>query len=217
MAMIPFVKKRNADAVKIVSMFPKKEDYGQYIDPYVGFGDILLNLRPTRAIISDPDPDIVNVWRSIKDFPERFIKELLLLKNTNVNHLLKYLSKNKRRTVRRAAYFLTLQVGINAVLNKSNMDKIRRMSEYMAKNSISVVYAKDPMKIIKMAKKNDLVYLDSTRDNDKSISTLVRKLPDKKFRVFIADDGDIQRHGIDFRKYKLKKLPSKHYKVVVFK
>ena len=77
MAMIPFVKKRNADAVKIVSMFPKKEDYGQYIDPYVGFGDILLNLRPTRAIISDPDPDIVNVWRSIKDVPERFIKELL--------------------------------------------------------------------------------------------------------------------------------------------
>lgn len=47
------------------SLFP--ENYGRYIEPFLGGGAVYFYLQPRRAILSDINPDLVAAYRGIRD------------------------------------------------------------------------------------------------------------------------------------------------------
>ncbi|MDB5201349.1 MAG: hypothetical protein JWQ27_758 [Ferruginibacter sp.] len=51
-------------------------DYNTYLEPFLGSGAVFFHLKPTRAILSDLNPDVIAAYSSIKtDF--KFIKRSL--------------------------------------------------------------------------------------------------------------------------------------------
>lgn len=54
---------------------------GTYIEPFFGGGALFFALRPERAVISDKNPEIVNVYQQVADAPEAVIAELGKLHN----------------------------------------------------------------------------------------------------------------------------------------
>lgn len=56
-------------------LLPNKKDISTYVEPFVGGGAVLFNLKPKKAIINDYNAELINVYEVIKDNP----KELLIL------------------------------------------------------------------------------------------------------------------------------------------
>lgn len=54
--------------------FPKK--YGAYFEPFLGGGAIFFHLRPTPATLIDINPELVNVYRCVRDAVEPLIELL---------------------------------------------------------------------------------------------------------------------------------------------
>lgn len=54
----------------IVKYLPKQEEIvGNYIEPFVGGGSIFLFLRPYRAIISDLNKELIDLYKAVKNYP----------------------------------------------------------------------------------------------------------------------------------------------------
>lgn len=222
--LLPFINRlSNDDKQQIIKKFPK--NYNNFVDPFVGYGDILLKLKPTKAIISDPNPDIVNVWRSVKVDPERFvnhIKRFTTFTHKQIIDITIYLANTKTYTVKRAAYFLLNQVNFvmknskKNVLNSSEQIRnIYKMSVYLNKNKIRILYLNKPKKINKKTKPKDIMFLDATKRNDKNILEIVRG-KDKKVKQFIIDEGDLKKYGLDMSKYNIERLSNRRHKVIMF-
>jgi DNA adenine methylase len=58
---------------------PRK--YGKYIEPFFGGGALFFDLRPTNAIISDSNAELVNLYRSVQQDPDKVINELGVFRN----------------------------------------------------------------------------------------------------------------------------------------
>lgn len=54
--------------------------YNKYIEPFFGGGALFFALAPNRAIISDSNPEIINVYRCTANYPEKLISILETLK-----------------------------------------------------------------------------------------------------------------------------------------
>jgi len=50
--------------------------YGKYIEPFVGGGALFFALSPSRAVIADSNPELINVYRVIASEVEALISEL---------------------------------------------------------------------------------------------------------------------------------------------
>ena len=46
---------------------------GKYIEPFLGGGAIFFALRPSKAILSDANFELINAYQAIRDNPERFL------------------------------------------------------------------------------------------------------------------------------------------------
>lgn len=57
-------------------------DFKRYFEPFVGGGALLFELKPSKAIINDVNPEITNVYQIIKDQPEDLIQDLQQHENT---------------------------------------------------------------------------------------------------------------------------------------
>jgi DNA adenine methylase len=57
---------------KIIKYIP--DFSGTYIEPFVGSGAMLLKLQPKKWIINDINKDLINIWESIKEYPQEIIK-----------------------------------------------------------------------------------------------------------------------------------------------
>lgn len=65
---------------ELMSMMPKK--YGRYIEPFCGGGALFFAVRPHGGLISDSNPEIVNLYRTVASDVEAIIAQLLCRKNT---------------------------------------------------------------------------------------------------------------------------------------
>jgi DNA adenine methylase len=57
---------------KIIKYIP--DNFNIYIEPFVGSGALLLKLEPEKWIINDMNKDLINIWKNVKENPEKIIK-----------------------------------------------------------------------------------------------------------------------------------------------
>lgn len=61
---------------KIHEHLPKNINELRYYEPFLGGGAVLFDLQPKRAVISDLNAELINVYKVIKTNPEELIDEL---------------------------------------------------------------------------------------------------------------------------------------------
>lgn len=56
----------------LVNFIPRQDEIkGKYIEPFVGGGSVFLHLRPSEAIISDLNPELIELYKGIKLYPHK--------------------------------------------------------------------------------------------------------------------------------------------------
>lgn len=57
--------------------------YGRYIEPFVGGGALFFELEPSKAIIADSNPELVNLYRALQTDHDRVVSYLADFENTD--------------------------------------------------------------------------------------------------------------------------------------
>ncbi len=56
----------------LIKYLPKEEDIkGKYIEPFVGGGSVFMHVRPKKAVISDLNNELIDLYRAIKNYPHK--------------------------------------------------------------------------------------------------------------------------------------------------
>ena len=169
---------------QIIPLIPK--DYNRYFEPFLGAGAVLFELQPQKAIVNDTNPELMNVYRVIKDYPDELIE---ILQKYDAQHCkdfyyavrnvdresdrfdrLSFIEKAARtiylnRTcynglyrVNRAGCFNT-PIGHNSVIRIVNEPGIWEINKYLNDNEISILNT-DYIEALKGVRKRDFVFLD---------------------------------------------------------
>ena len=98
---------------EIQKYIPQK--YTQYYEPFVGAGAVLFALQPTKAMINDTNPELINCYEVIRDHPDELLTLCQVHKYHNSKEYYYKLRKQDREpgfktlsTVARAARILYL-------------------------------------------------------------------------------------------------------------
>ncbi len=76
MILKPFIKwtgSKRSQAEEITSYFPKEID--TYYEPFLGSGAILGHLKPKKAVGGDVNKPLIELWKILKEDPEKVAKE----------------------------------------------------------------------------------------------------------------------------------------------
>ena len=166
----------------IIPLIP--EFKGIYYEPFIGAGAVFLELRPKNAIISDINPDIINMWKQIKKYPNKLTKELSSYK---VNKKTWYKMNDEfpnlnKKSVKRASYFMFLLSYVFMSIYKLNnngkfknkfvkslqtrnkfndkiLKNIKNISKYLNEYNVKIIKGSYD-KILQNVIKDDFVYLD---------------------------------------------------------
>lgn len=65
---------------EIIPKIPKK--YGRYIEPFIGGGALFFSIAPAGGVISDSNPELINLYRSVANDVDGVITQLLRYENT---------------------------------------------------------------------------------------------------------------------------------------
>lgn len=79
---------------ELTSRLPEK--YGKYIEPFFGGGALFFALQPEQAVISDSNPELINLYLSLRDDVDRVIEHLRTHENTK-EHFLKVRAEDWER------------------------------------------------------------------------------------------------------------------------
>lgn len=174
--LLPEIKKR----------VPK--GYKMYYEPFLGGGAVLFELQPKKAIVNDLNTELINVYETIKMYPEELIQELEKYSNDeetfyNIRNIdrdkTKYLKLSKIERASRIIYLnKTCFNGLYRVNNAGefnspfgryknpnivNEKTIRAVSKYF--NSADIVFKSgDFEECLKDIPKGAFVYLDPPYD-----------------------------------------------------
>lgn len=156
-----------------------------YVEPFVGGGAVFFELQPKKAIINDYNEELINVYATVRDFPEDLIKKLEEHNNKNSEeyfYTLRALDRTKKYSnmncVEKAARIIYLNktcynglYRVNAAgqfnspygkyknPNIINATTIRAMSKYLKNPKITIKQG-DYREILKGLRKGAFVYLD---------------------------------------------------------
>ncbi|BBM35227.1 DNA adenine methylase [Pseudoleptotrichia goodfellowii] len=168
---------------EIIPLVNKK--YSRYVEPFVGGGAVLFELQPKKAIINDLNKELINVYLTVKDFPEELINQL---EKHNKNNAEDYfydlrnkdrdIDYNKLTNIEKAARIIYLNKtcynGLYRVNsagqfntpygkyknpNIVNETVIRAMSIYFRSSDIDIRNS-DYREVLKGLRKGAFVYLD---------------------------------------------------------
>jgi len=64
---------------ELKSLMPK--NYNRYIEPFIGGGALFFELKPENAIINDYNKELVNLYKTVKNEPQKLINDLCKHKN----------------------------------------------------------------------------------------------------------------------------------------
>lgn len=162
---------------------PDDQDIKTYIEPFVGGGAMLFALQPSRAVINDSNPELINAYQTIKDSPQALMDALKRHPNTSehyyeVRELDRSESYAAMPPVERAARFIFLnktcfnglfRVNAQGFFNVpygyyknpqyQEYSKIMAVSTYLKRNDITISMG-DYARTLACAKKGAFFYLD---------------------------------------------------------
>jgi DNA adenine methylase len=169
--IVGYVGGKRRFAKSIVSHFPKK--YDTYYEPFIGMGAVFLELQPKKAVISDIDPDVINIWRQVKNNPKRVIKhlnEIGILSESVFKRCVYELQKLPFSPKRAALYILILKCSYGNIVRKTGNGLSTNFSRYWSgKNSISEYFSNNILNVSRYLNSIDLkihlcTFLDTTRN-----------------------------------------------------
>ena len=82
--VVKWVGGKSQLAQKIREMLPinfNKYSYQKYYEPFLGGAAVLLDLNPTNAIVSDINPELINMYLQVRDRVEEVIHHLTIYDN----------------------------------------------------------------------------------------------------------------------------------------
>lgn len=156
-----------------------------YVEPFIGGGAVLFELQPKKAIINDYNEELINVYLTIRDYPEELISALeqhKLNSSEDYYYTIRALDREPEyeqlSCIERAARIIYLNKtcynGLYRVNsagqfnspygkyknpNIVNATTIRAMSKYLKNNNIDIRQG-DYKAVLKGLRKGAFVYLD---------------------------------------------------------
>lgn len=80
----PILKWAGGKTQMLSDLLPKvPSNYGKYIEPFIGGGAMFFALQPEKAIISDSNPELINLYQQVADNVDDVIKYLEKYENTS--------------------------------------------------------------------------------------------------------------------------------------
>ena len=77
--IIKWVGGKQSNLLYIRERLPK--EYNTYYEPFLGGAAVLLDLNPSKAVVNDINPELINMYRQIRDNVKVVIRELTKLDN----------------------------------------------------------------------------------------------------------------------------------------
>ena len=207
----------------INNLFPKK--YTNYYEPFIGGGAVFFNIQPTKAVINDFNEELINVYETIKEYPEELILDLKTHKNEsdyfyqlraldrqNVYHSLSRVKKASRviylnKTCYNGLYRVNSSGEFNSPFGKYknpnivNEITIRAVSKYFNENNITVLNC-DFEEAVKGIRKGAFVYFDPPYDPvsaSSSFTGYVKGGFDRNEQIRLRDLCDkLDKRGVKF-------------------
>jgi DNA adenine methylase len=209
----------------ILKLLPSTINSAIYIEPFIGAGALFFYLQPKNAIINDFNPELINVYRVIKENPDELIEDLRKHKNErdyfyNIRKLdrtknfgsltpvqkasrLIYLNKtcfNGLYRVNRSGEF-NVPYGRYRKPNIVNESALRAVSQYLNGNRIQLKNT-DFEEVLKRADKHCFFYLDPPYYPVSESSNFTGYIKggwdrEDQYRLKTACD-DLNRRGIKF-------------------
>lgn len=159
------------------------QSYNNYYEAFVGGGAVLFNLQPSKAVINDFNPELINVYQVIKNHPEALIKDLKRHKNESdyfysVRALDREPTFNRLSNIKKASRIIYLNKtcynGLYRVNSAGEFNApfgryknpnivndvtIKAVSDYLNNNDICILNG-DFEKAVETAQSGDFVYFD---------------------------------------------------------
>lgn len=172
-------KRQLMSAIK--ELIPK--NYTIYYEPFIGGGAVLFDLQPPKAIINDFNEELINVYQTIKENPEKLISNLKTHKNeSNYFYNLRVLDREENfknlSSIKKASRVIYLNKtcynGLYRVNNSGefnspfgkyknpnivNETTIKAVSKYLNTNDITILNG-DFEEAVKGIKTGAFVYFD---------------------------------------------------------
>ena len=138
---------------KDIIAYLQTETHSLYIEPFLGGGSVGLTLAKycrehdvnMKLILSDINPNLMNLYAQIRDSPEELMKEVDRIGDADYHIMRDYYNKHKRLDVENAALFLWLNKHCFRGMYKTNKaglfntpKGIPRKSIYNAENILNV-------------------------------------------------------------------------------
>ena len=80
----PILKWAGGKTQMLGDLLPKvPSSYGRYIEPFFGGGAMFFTLQPEQAIISDSNPELINLYRQVADNVDDVILRLKKYENSS--------------------------------------------------------------------------------------------------------------------------------------
>lgn len=94
---------------RLEAYFPQPRSYLRYFEPFLGGGAVFFHFQPIKALLSDLNAELINVYVVIRDHVDELIASLLRHKNdADYYHYVRGLKPAQLSRVKRASRFLYL-------------------------------------------------------------------------------------------------------------
>lgn len=159
-----------------------------YYEPFIGGGAVFFNIAPNKAVISDMNSELINLYQVIKNSPEELIKSLKKHENTpeyfykirakdrdhkNYKRLSPITKASRLVYLNRTCFNGLFRVNSRGELNAPfgryrnpqicNEPNIREIADFLKSHEIEIIEA-DFETALSTAKAGDFVYLDPPYD-----------------------------------------------------
>jgi DNA adenine methylase len=159
---------------QLESIIPQK--YSDYIEPFIGGGSIFFRISPSKAIISDINNELINLYTIMRDSPQELLNELEMhQKQHKSEYYYEIRAKDFSKEIERAGRFLYLnRACYNGMYRVNQQGKFNVpigsktnflydkdcFADYSDVLKKATILQSDFGEIIQKAKKNDLIFAD---------------------------------------------------------
>lgn len=193
----PILKWAGGKRQLLDSILPLVPDFTTYYEPFAGGAAVLFALQPKRAVISDQNHELINIYNVIKDNPDELVEKLNEHKMNNsekyfyqVRSLDRCIEYSELSNVEKAARIIylnqTCYSGLYRV-NKSGQfntpwgkyknpsvcreEQIRSISNYLNSSDVKIVHG-DYRDGLKYIRKTSFVYFDPPYVKEDELKTV---------------------------------------------